>query len=218
MTAKRKNRLRVTGGSCRGRLVQFADNEQLRPTTERSREAIFSILENLGALSGKTGLDLFAGSGILGIEALSRGARKIHFVESSRKSALSIEENLKSLSFQAQGRVWSRSIQSFFQSATIEQPFDFIVADPPYDYVFGEQQLLPLFQNGLCANRLHLLLERRKLAKSQADDSSRYILGTPSSSAEENSVFGSYQISSRQIRAYGDSEFEFVELRKKATG
>lgn len=97
--------MRVIAGKYRSRRLQSLEGLDLRPTSDRLRETLFNVLcaGNPGALEGSTWLDLYAGTGAVGIEALSRGARKVIFVESSAKAAALIERNLRSL--EAQGGV-----------------------------------------------------------------------------------------------------------------
>src|SRR5271168_1492658 len=88
--------MRVIGGTARRRQLRAPDLPELRPTSDRVREAIFDILASLEAVEGATVLDLFAGSGALGIEALSRGAASVCFVEADRRAVAAIRANLDS--------------------------------------------------------------------------------------------------------------------------
>jgi len=214
MSSKRRNRLKISGGSLAGRFIQFADNAQLRPTTERSREAIFSILDNLGVVSESICLDLYAGSGVLGIEALSRGAKEVHFVESSRKSASAIEENLKLFSLSERSMVWPKRVESFVQQAEIEKPITLLLADPPYDFNFAKEHIGPLVTRGLCADTLHLVLERRRVKRKEDEELGSNFLGPINEEGKPLVFFSCYSLISRQLRVYGDSEFEIIELKK----
>jgi 16S rRNA (guanine966-N2)-methyltransferase len=93
--------VRVIGGTARGRRITAPRLPELRPTSDRVREAIFDVLASLDAVEGADVLDLFAGSGALGIEALSRGAASVTFVESERAAVAAIEANLVALGFAA---------------------------------------------------------------------------------------------------------------------
>src|SRR5579864_250400 len=88
------NGMRIIAGQYRRRLLQSLPGLDLRPTTDRLRETLFDILVAARDLSGSVWLDLFAGTGAVGIEALSRGARQVYFVESSKKHARLLRENL----------------------------------------------------------------------------------------------------------------------------
>lgn len=100
-----------------------------RPTSARVREALFSSLGNI--CHGRV-VDLFAGSGILGIEALSRGARSGTFVESDRSAAKTVRSNLRQSGFRNCSRVLVQPVESFLMSSEAE--FDLVIADPPYQY------------------------------------------------------------------------------------
>lgn len=118
--------MRVVAGEWRGRRLRFPRGRATRPTADRVREALFSML---GDVSGARVLDLFAGSGALGIEALSRGAGSAVFVERSRAAATIIRENLDELD--ASARVVESDVLSFL---TREQgEYDLVFLDPPYD-------------------------------------------------------------------------------------
>ena len=100
----------------------------IRPTADKVREALFSIL---GDVSGLRVLDLFAGSGALGIEALSRGASEAVFVDSSQRAVTAVRANLKTLGLDA--RVERRDALTFLRAAHCERGFAIVFIDPPYD-------------------------------------------------------------------------------------
>jgi 16S rRNA (guanine966-N2)-methyltransferase len=127
--------LRVIAGQFRSRPLRSLRGLDLRPTADRLRETLFNILTagNPDAIAGSTWADLYAGTGAVGIEALSRGARKVFFVDSSRNATELIGENLKSLDVtygfeMIQGEV--RKNLERWQSQRIA--FDYIFLDPPY--------------------------------------------------------------------------------------
>jgi 16S rRNA (guanine966-N2)-methyltransferase len=101
-----------------------------RPTTDRVREAVFNSLMSAGVLDGAVVADLFAGSGAIGIEALSRGAERCVFVERDRSALLALDENLDSLDLRDRSRVVAGDAVS--AAATIDA--DIVFADPPYDF------------------------------------------------------------------------------------
>jgi 16S rRNA (guanine966-N2)-methyltransferase len=119
--------LRIVAGTHGGRRIETPPGRSTRPTTDRVREALFSIL-GPSAIEGADVLDLFAGSGALGIEALSRGAASTTFVESNARAAAVIERNLAQLGLE--GRVHRRD--AFAWLAAAEDGFDVVFADPPY--------------------------------------------------------------------------------------
>ena len=122
---------RIVAGQWGGRKLQTPKGEGTRPTSDRVREAMFSSLESeLGGLDGYRVLDLFAGSGALGLEALSRGATSADFVESDRQAADVIAANARAL--KADGvRVHRLTVERFVGNLPPE-PYDLVLLDPPY--------------------------------------------------------------------------------------
>lgn len=121
--------LRITGGEFRGRLIQTPSGEKTRPTQARLRQAWFNSLQT--RISGARVLDLFAGSGALGFEALSWGADHVTFVEQSKSAAKLILENAKVLGVQDRIEIVTGTIENFAKRPS-SQPFDLVFADPPY--------------------------------------------------------------------------------------
>lgn len=120
--------MRIISGSAGGIRLQVP-KAVARPTSDRVREALFSILSDV--VSGASILDLFAGSGALGLEALSRGAERVQFVERDRGACKVIEANLEKAKLTGVGRVLQREAQAFLSNARAGT-FDLIFADPPY--------------------------------------------------------------------------------------
>jgi 16S rRNA (guanine966-N2)-methyltransferase len=139
--------LRVTGGSLRGRRIPVPPND-VRPTSERARQAYFNIIGD--RIHGARFLDLFAGSGIFSLEALSRGAASAIAVERSRKQCAAIE---------AQARACGVDVRAIAGDAVASLPdevLDLVYADPPYDYAAYDELLgaiarLPLADDALVA-------------------------------------------------------------------
>jgi 16S rRNA (guanine966-N2)-methyltransferase len=100
-----------------------------RPTSDRVREALFSIL---GDVSSAVALDLYAGTGALGIEALSRGAARAVFVENARPALAALRENIDALKLQDRAKILARSVERAARELSREGPFDLIFLDPPY--------------------------------------------------------------------------------------
>lgn len=128
--------MRVIGGTARGRPLRAPRTTAVRPTSDRVREAIFDVLGSLGAVEGATVCDLFAGSGALGIEALSRGAASVTFVESAPVAVSALQANLAATGFA--GRPGVRVVRGDARTFLAGSPvvFDLVLADPPY--AFGE--------------------------------------------------------------------------------
>ncbi|MCE2504720.1 MAG: 16S rRNA (guanine(966)-N(2))-methyltransferase RsmD [Chlorobi bacterium] len=133
--------MRVIGGAFRGRRLKVAEVPGLRPTIDRVREAIFNILAARIDFEGMRVLDLFAGSGALGIEALSRGADRALFIEDNRRAVAVIKENLELLGVSSQGRVILRDAMQYLRSSGGNEKFDVIFADPPYRAPFLNELL-----------------------------------------------------------------------------
>lgn len=128
-SSSRSGQLRIIGGEYRRRLLPVLDSPGLRPTPDRVRETLFNWLT--GALYTGRVLDLFAGTGALGIEALSRGAREATFIESDRQVARLIEQNLATLGITA-GKVIQADAIAWLQHTTPSAPYALVMLDPPF--------------------------------------------------------------------------------------
>jgi 16S rRNA (guanine966-N2)-methyltransferase len=124
--------MRVVGGTARGRTLVAPAGRGTRPTADRVREAVFNALWSRGALDGARVVDLFAGSGALGIEALSRGAAHATFVDSDRAARAAIARNLDTCGFTDRADVVAAPVERFLD--TLAQPFDLALCDPPYAF------------------------------------------------------------------------------------
>ena len=122
--------MRVVAGELGGRRLVAPDGTSTRPTTDRVREAIFNSLGSAGVLDGALVADLFAGSGAIGIEALSRGAERCVFVERDRAALRALDDNLDTLELRERSKVLSSDALSV---ASILDA-DIVFADPPYDF------------------------------------------------------------------------------------
>ncbi len=129
--------MRVVSGKARGVTLKTPDGLKTRPTTDRVKEALFSIIQfDLPAASV---LDLFGGTGQLGIEALSRGAKKAVFVDHREDACRLIRENLRRTKLEAEGRIVCSDYQAFLRNC--KEKFDIIFLDPPYAEVFLENSI-----------------------------------------------------------------------------
>jgi 16S rRNA (guanine966-N2)-methyltransferase len=138
-----RNSVRIIGGTWRGRRVSFPDLPGLRPTPDRVRETLFNWLQH--DIGGARCLDLFAGSGALGLEALSRGAKECVFVEQAQAAARALQEQLRQFGGAARGRIVEMGAARFLR--TPGDAFDIVLLDPP----FGEGALdryVPLIADG----------------------------------------------------------------------
>lgn len=125
---KPANQLRIIGGAHRGRIIRFPQTEGLRPTPDRVRETLFNWLGQ--RLDGLRCLDLFAGAGALGVEALSRGASEVVFVERDRAVAMALRKNLELIRESVKARVIQGD--ALASLGTVSGPFDVVFVDPPY--------------------------------------------------------------------------------------
>lgn len=122
--------LRVVGGALRGRKIRTDDRSDLRPTTDRARETIFNIMASRFDMEGLDVIDLYAGSGALGIEALSRGAAHATFVENNAGGVRLIQSNLDTLGLAERAVVLRSDALRHLEEGS---PYDLIIADPPYN-------------------------------------------------------------------------------------
>lgn len=122
--------LRLTGGQFRGRLIEAPRHDRTRPTQAKLRQAVFNSLQAL--IPDSKVLDLFAGSGALGFEALSRGAVHVTFVESDRTACKLIEKNARALGCLDRVLIVPESVDRAWAKIASQAPFDLVFADPPY--------------------------------------------------------------------------------------
>ena len=129
--------MRVVSGTARGVVLKTPDGMQTRPTSDKVKESIFNIIQF--DLPGTAVLDLFGGTGQLGIEALSRGAKSAVFVDAWDKACSLIKENIRRTKFEAQSKVVRSDYLTFLRAS--KEKFDIILLDPPYAEVFLENAL-----------------------------------------------------------------------------
>jgi 16S rRNA (guanine(966)-N(2))-methyltransferase RsmD len=161
--------MRIISGTSKGRKLATPKNPSLRPTSDRVKESIFNILR--GQIEGGMVLDLFAGTGNLGIEALSRGAKKVIFVEKGRHALRLIQKNLAQFGLEERSEVLpidaNRAIGILKQRG---KTFDLIFMDPPYEKGLIEKTLVKLSSHQIYHRGSILVIEhhRRELLPSVA--------------------------------------------------
>ncbi|WP_339928945.1 16S rRNA (guanine(966)-N(2))-methyltransferase RsmD [uncultured Brevundimonas sp.] len=142
--------MRIVAGALKGRNLVAPDGQDTRPTSDRARQAVFNVLEHAawaGPMAGARVLDLFAGSGALGLEAISRGAAFCLFVETDDAARGAIRENVDAFSLFGQTRVHRRSATDLgVRPGSAGEPFDLVFLDPPYGKGLGEQALARLVE------------------------------------------------------------------------
>jgi 16S rRNA (guanine966-N2)-methyltransferase len=160
--------VRIIAGQFGGRRLVLPKNERVRPTADRVREAWMSILG--AAILDARVLDLFAGSGALGLEALSRGAAHVTFVELHPASIEALERNIAALGVADQATVYRGDAMRYAERAE-ERAFDVVLADPPYSIDFAER-LVALFRRHPFGRILSV--EHRSDLSLNGDDTRRY--------------------------------------------
>jgi len=152
--------MRIVGGALRGRQLTSPKSDAIRPTTDRARESLFNIIEHSypGSIEGARVLDLFSGSGALGIEALSRGASYCLFVEEAASARALVRENIESLGLQGRTRIFRRDATHLGPVGTM-QPFNLVFADPPYGHGLGEMAIGAALAGGWLSHEALIVVE-----------------------------------------------------------
>ncbi len=180
--------LKILGGEFGGRLLKAPKGSQTRPTTSMLRKAVFDILQP--QIQGAVFLDLFAGSGAMGIEALSRGASRAIFIDSHREAIRALKENLSLLKIESKAHVIQNDV---FKALTKLQEMnilcDIVYADPPYDRTKIYTELLTFFDE-------HALIKPGGVLFMESP--------VPSPLAEISHAFK--QLKALPIRKYGNTE------------
>jgi 16S rRNA (guanine966-N2)-methyltransferase len=149
--------MRVIAGEWRGRKLMAPKGDATRPTADRTRETLFSMLTSrLGSFEGLRVADLFAGSGALGLEALSRGAAHCLFVEQDQAAVKSIRANIDTLGARERATVQAASVMALGPASA---PYDLILLDPPYDTGAGQVAIDRLLRLGWIGPQSWLSLE-----------------------------------------------------------
>ena len=158
--------MRVIAGKYKGRKLNSPDNYDIRPTTDKAKEALFSILTN--EIYGSRVLDLFAGTGSLGIEALSRGAEYCVFADSSRESIRLIKSNLEHCKVEEDTKVTAGDFRKTLMNLSsrvedgLEEKFDIILLDPPYNKNILPEAIELISGGGILADDGVIIAEHRK--------------------------------------------------------
>lgn len=152
--------LRIIGGKWRGRKIHFPDSEGLRPTGDRIRETLFNWL--IPDIEDARCLDLFAGSGALTFEALSRGAAQVVCIDSQRRAARQLDETSRLLQCNDAVHIICDSAQHWLEQPTISGPFDVVFLDPPFGANLLTSICLQLQHSGLLSEHALIYLEYGK--------------------------------------------------------
>ena len=154
--------MRITGGVYRSRVLRAPRGVRTRPTADRVRKALFDVLCAARSLDGVRVLDLYAGTGALGIEAVSRGAAHATLVESARPALDAIRHNIDALGLTAHVRVVASAVDRAAGAVAAHAPYDLVMADPPYALVrSGEapRVIAELLRTGIASPDARVVLE-----------------------------------------------------------
>lgn len=184
--------MRIVGGEFRGRPLATPKSDDIRPTTDRTRESLFNILSHAypQALDGTRVLDLFAGTGAVGLEAMSRGARAALFIEQSVEGRGLLHANIEALGVIGRAKIFRRDATALGSVGTME-PFDFLFADPPYAKGLGERALDAAARGGWLNDGALAILEERADIQPAAVDGFDLI----------------------EVRTFGDTRMHFYRYR-----
>ena len=161
--------MRIIAGEFRGRSIESVRDLSVRPTTDRAKQTIFDILSNRIDFDGLDVLDLFAGSGSLGLEALSRGIKCVTFIDKDRKSLEVLEKNVASLGCESQCSV-------FWYLKNINHMYDLVFTDPPYK--LENIGVLPnaIYDSGVLRNGTYVVMEHSRESMIELDEQKYEIL------------------------------------------
>jgi 16S rRNA (guanine966-N2)-methyltransferase len=188
--------MRIIGGMAKGRTLFFPAGSKERPTSDFLREALLNLL---GPVSGKLFLDLFAGSGSVGLEAASRGAKEVYFIEKNKALAAIAQKNIENCGFEKQSHIINADIRSGLNDLFKKKcKFDIIFADPPYNHGLVETTLKLLKECPIFSQDALIVIQH----------STREDLG--SFSAE--SVCGETVWHQIDQRKYGDNAISFLKM------
>jgi 16S rRNA (guanine966-N2)-methyltransferase len=183
--------MRVVGGRLKGRNLASPSSREIRPTADRLRESVFNILVHAygDPIAGARVLDLFAGTGALGIEAVSRGAAFALFVDNGAEARALLRNNVEALALGGVTKIFRRDATDLGPAHPVE-PFSLVFLDPPYGKGLADKALLSLRDGGWLASGALLVVEEAKTADFKAPDG----------------------FAELERRAYDDTEFVFLRL------
>ncbi|OLP54540.1 16S rRNA (guanine(966)-N(2))-methyltransferase RsmD [Rhizobium rhizosphaerae] len=187
--------MRIVGGTFRGRALEGPKTDTIRPTSDRTRESLFNILAHAysEAIDGTRMLELFAGTGAVGLEAISRGCRYAHFVELSAEGRGLLRTNIEALGLTGHTRIYRRDATDLGPIGTLE-PFDFVFADPPYGQGLGEKALTAALKGNWLVDGALAILEERADVLPMLPEAFAPI----------------------EVRIFGDTRMHFYRFRKQA--
>lgn len=149
--------MRIIAGTARRLPLKAVPGMETRPTTDRIKETLFNIIQD--EVPGSYFLDLFAGSGQIGLEAVSRGARYAVFVDNGKKAVSCIEDNIRFTKFEKETKVYSSDVLSALRSMEGKYQFDIIFMDPPYGQQIEKEVLEYLADSSLLKDDTVIIVE-----------------------------------------------------------
>ena len=163
--------MRIVGGRFRGRTLTAPKSQAIRPTADRLRESLFNILIHAygDPIQGARVLDLFAGTGALGVEAISRGAKFALFVDNGAEARALLRNNVETLGLGGVTKVYRRDATNLGPAHPME-PFALVFLDPPYRMKLADKALVSLRDGGWLAPQALLVVEEHKAAEFAAPD------------------------------------------------
>lgn len=184
--------MRVIAGSRRSIRLCTVEGEQVRPTTDRIKETLFNMIQT--EVPQRSFLDLFSGSGAIGLEALSRGATEAVLVERDREALTCIRKNIAATKFENEAVLLANDVFTVLQTLK-HKPFGIIFMDPPYNQDLEKRVLMQLSGSSLCNEDTLIIVE----ASSETDFSYAESLG----------------FAIRRVKSYGSNQHVFLEKREK---
>jgi 16S rRNA (guanine966-N2)-methyltransferase len=197
--------MRITGGQFRSRALVAPKGDKTRPTSDRVREALFSMLQARGVLQGAVVLDLYAGTGALSLEALSRGAAQVTLVEADREAQRALGRNIEVLGVRAQTTIFNGTVESFAARGANIAPYTIIFADPPYREV----------NTGSVQAVLDRVLQRLEGARTGASPTAPLVV---LEHASRDAAPALTHATRTDTRIYGDTAVSFYEALDEALG
>src|SRR5579871_5388521 len=182
--------MRIVGGRLKGRMLASPSSREIRPTADRLRESVFNILVHAydNPLDGARVIDLFAGTGALGIEAISRGAAFALFVDNGAEARALLRNNVESLALGGVSKVYRRDATNLGPAHPVE-PFSLVFLDPPYGKGLAEKALASLRDGAWLTSGALLVVEEAKAAAFTAPEG----------------------FEEKERRAHDDTEFVFLQ-------
>jgi 16S rRNA (guanine(966)-N(2))-methyltransferase RsmD len=191
--------MRVITGTAKGKKLKTLEGDATRPTSKRIKGAIFSSIQF--EIEGRRVLDLFAGSGQMGIEALSRGAERAFFVDSSREAMEIVRENLSACGFTDRARYLVQDYRNYIRKAAGREKFDLVFIDPPYKDKSALSALAMLTRGGFLSKGAIVCLEAGEEFSGKEDELSGFEVIKNTSYGKKSSVL---------IAVYKPEESEYV--------